>query len=259
MLPVTPARTTRQSRPRQLHCSWCCASARRRINGRRPLCTIGALGEGISRDPIGERASLSLYGFVGNDPLIHYDRLGLFSKNYQEPIVIPPPLPPPPGADCVEAMGRDGKPRMTFDPAPPNGGWKAAALNYSTQGSAQAQQIHTITITWEARVAVLCKCKSCYKIRHGVRSHKDSEAGAWLVADPTSLPSSPFPVETDYLKIIGGLLGDQLLGNFQTLIPASVGEMREIQKAVSILVGRRPTKPNQGDWKDIISPCPVFE
>jgi hypothetical protein len=37
------------------------------------------LGDGISRDPIGERGGVSLYGLVGNSPLGDYDYLGLES------------------------------------------------------------------------------------------------------------------------------------------------------------------------------------
>ena len=33
----------------------------------------------ISRDPIGERGGLNLYGFAGNDPVNRWDRLGLMS------------------------------------------------------------------------------------------------------------------------------------------------------------------------------------
>jgi hypothetical protein len=37
------------------------------------------LGEGISRDPIGERGGLNLYGFVGNRPINEVDFLGLIA------------------------------------------------------------------------------------------------------------------------------------------------------------------------------------
>ena len=36
-------------------------------------------GRFISRDPIGERGGLNLYGFVGNDPVNRWDALGLFT------------------------------------------------------------------------------------------------------------------------------------------------------------------------------------
>lgn len=35
-------------------------------------------GRWLSRDPIGEKGGLNLYGFVGNDPIGHFDKKGLF-------------------------------------------------------------------------------------------------------------------------------------------------------------------------------------
>jgi hypothetical protein len=76
MLPVTPIRSTRRTRSRHLHRSCCRSGVRTRIWGVRPLGTIRALGDGISRDPIGERGGKNLYGFVRNSPISLRDTLG---------------------------------------------------------------------------------------------------------------------------------------------------------------------------------------
>ena len=116
MLPVTPARTTRQSRPRQLHCSWCCASARRRINGRRPLCTIGALGEGISRDPIGEMGGRNLHHFNYNDAVGHIDSDG--KQSWPTGAF---PIPCPPGGPGIPDPRPPGwPPNIPYPPPPKN-------------------------------------------------------------------------------------------------------------------------------------------
>ena len=78
---------------RRTHRSRRCTSARMRIKGVRPLCTMSALGEGISRDPIAEKGGLNLYAFVRNDSPNAVDPAGLFDG----PIVWPPrPDPRPP-------------------------------------------------------------------------------------------------------------------------------------------------------------------
>ena len=42
-----------------------------------------ALGRWLSRDPIGERGGLLLYGFVGNNGINRWDRLGLYGTAYE--------------------------------------------------------------------------------------------------------------------------------------------------------------------------------
>jgi hypothetical protein len=100
MHPAMPIRPTRRSRRRQVHRSRCRSRVGTRIWGVRPLGTIRALGDGISRDPLGEpgfRAVTdrrdryersqenSLYAFVCNNPLTVVDLLGLSEE---------PPVPP---------------------------------------------------------------------------------------------------------------------------------------------------------------------
>jgi hypothetical protein len=77
MLPVTPSRSTRRSRRQRSHRSWCRSGVRTRTWGVRPPGTRSALGEGISRDPIGERGGKSLYAFVLNVPTSNVDPDGL--------------------------------------------------------------------------------------------------------------------------------------------------------------------------------------
>lgn len=44
-----------------------------------------AMGRWPSRDPIEEEGGINLYGFVGNDGVNHWDRLGLLFQNYRGP------------------------------------------------------------------------------------------------------------------------------------------------------------------------------
>jgi RHS repeat-associated protein len=50
-----------------------------------------ALGRWLSRDPIEEQGGLNLYGFVGNDPVNRWDRLGLsdYKLGWTDPIYSP--------------------------------------------------------------------------------------------------------------------------------------------------------------------------
>ena len=85
MIPATHLRATRRSRRRQVHRSRCRSRVRTRTWGVRPLGTIRALGDGISRDPIGESESPSLSDFLGNSPLDYIDVLGQEKRGYQGP------------------------------------------------------------------------------------------------------------------------------------------------------------------------------
>ena len=57
-----------------------CASARRRTGRNSTSGYDCALGEGTSRDPIGEWGGLNTYAFVQNDPVSYWDQLGLAKK-----------------------------------------------------------------------------------------------------------------------------------------------------------------------------------
>jgi hypothetical protein len=180
---------------------------------------------------------VSLYGLVRNNTINLVDYFGLSEKK------------------CTEAIGKDGQSRIVFDIAPPRGGWKIVSLDFSKQGSAQSQLIDKITIAWEAKVAVLCTCTPCNEIRHGVRVYENVAAGAWLTADPTQLPLSPFPVAVNVAAIIGGFIADEILGSLAIPIPADRPTGQDIVRAIRGLVAGGPTQPNDGQWKDGKSPC----
>jgi hypothetical protein len=77
MPPVTPIRAGRRSRRQRGHRSWGRPGSKTRTWGLRPLGTIRALGDGISRDPIGDLGGHNLYGFVNNNSVGRADLLGL--------------------------------------------------------------------------------------------------------------------------------------------------------------------------------------
>ena len=59
-------------------------------------------GRWPNRDPIGERGSINLYDFVGNNPVTQFDPLGLqYGPGYPMPPGYPWPPPPPPTAFSV--------------------------------------------------------------------------------------------------------------------------------------------------------------
>jgi hypothetical protein len=78
MQPPTHVPALRRSRRRRVSRSWVCLGAKTRNRVVRPLGTIRALGDGISRDPIGTIASANIYAVVDNNPLRSSDYLGLF-------------------------------------------------------------------------------------------------------------------------------------------------------------------------------------
>ena len=52
------------------------------------------LGTWINRDPIGERGGLNLYSFVGNNPIVRFDPLGLTYNGVPIwPLIVPPSVP----------------------------------------------------------------------------------------------------------------------------------------------------------------------
>jgi RHS repeat-associated protein len=198
------------------------------------------LGRWLSRDPIGEMDGVNIYVYVSDNSINRIDHLGLS------------------GTKCAEAIGKNGQPRIIFDPAPPKGGWKVSIAFGEREGSGPATYIDRIDARWKANVAVLCKCNNeCYKTRHGTRIHEDEEVGAWLVYDPTNLPVSPFPISTTLIDIIGGLIADDILEGVSggLFIPAAQSEANGITSALMKLYHRRPMKPTDGSWKDGKSPC----
>jgi hypothetical protein len=73
--------------------------------GLRPLGTMSTLGEGISRDPIGEEGGWNLYGAFGNNPLSWIDSDGRLPIEGPGPTVphFPPLAPPIPDPLADEA------------------------------------------------------------------------------------------------------------------------------------------------------------
>jgi RHS repeat-associated protein len=69
-----PARRSRRCRPRLEHR---CRSTRNRIRGNSTSSYNRALGEGISRDPLGEEDGPNVYDFALNNLVNYVDRLGL--------------------------------------------------------------------------------------------------------------------------------------------------------------------------------------
>jgi len=201
-----------------------------------------SLGRWLSRDLIVEKGGLNVYAFVRNNTVNLSDYLGMAAKG------------------CTEAIGKNGKPRIIFETAPPKGGWKPIFEFGELLGSGQAQMLFKIYIKWEAAVAVLCVCPNSCGIRYGTRIKEDEEQGNWLVYDPTKLPDRNFPVpkNASSLKMaIEEIFIDEIINYFigDLPIPANDKETESILKAIEDLKNRGPKYPWEGDWKGGRSPC----
>ncbi len=197
-----------------------------------------SLGRWLSRDPIQEKGGWNLYGFVSSSPLINFDVLGLSMGKGKE------------------AIGKNGEPRIIFEPPSPRGGWRGKLGFDDIQGSSHSRAIHEIYVESEAAVAVLCICPQGCEIRRGTRITKDQEYGNWLAYDPTSLPQTPHPVPQHLLEVLGRFLGELMLRFLgPALIPQNEAVLESMKATTIVLVNRRPQHPWEGYWKGGMSPC----
>jgi len=112
-------------------------ATRNRIGEKRPTLTIIASGRPYwpSRDPIEEEGGLNVYGFVGNNPILRYDTLGLLFSS------------------CSVISG----------PAALSGSdWELSLWSPTTAGlsSPFTASIDGVEVTWKLKGEVKCCCKT---------------------------------------------------------------------------------------------------
>jgi len=185
---MTPTRRRRPHRSRR------CTSARMRIKGVRPLGTIGALGEGISRDPIGGFAEKNLYASVLNNPTTYIDPDG---KRTWVPYPAPghyvddpkPPLPPPTNAppincsgyskyknsSCVSCGGWGSKIKDTYPEKAQKVCEGFAKIYTGAQNQSNAACVASCLIKAEAAIQAFPNCsdRNCFRLLAHIQCYKD--------------------------------------------------------------------------------------
>ena len=111
MFSVTPTRAGRRTRRQRADRSRCCASSRRRTRRHSTSGYDWTLGEGISRDPIGDEGGANLYGFVSNDPIQSMDGLGLATLTINQNATYGESNDP-----YLNKMGLDGSTHSSWSP-----------------------------------------------------------------------------------------------------------------------------------------------
>ena len=189
-------------------------------------------GTWLSRDSIGEMGGQNLYAFVKNNPLNLIDLFGL--------------------AGCGEHIGKSGHPEYAF--TDPGGKWIGTVSLEDEAGSAQVQGIQRISVTWKAKVSVLCNCPC--GIRSGTRIvGPRSQDGIWHVYDVTQMPMD-LPVASGILDFLGqiGAQGIQNVIGGSGLV-TDPNTLQQMGGVANQLAQPRPTKPSDGGWVDGKSPC----
>ncbi|NGO39660.1 RHS repeat-associated core domain-containing protein [Limisphaera ngatamarikiensis] len=194
-----------------------------------------ALGRWLSRDPMVERGGLNLCGFVGNNPIDVIEYLGL---------------------KCVEATGKNGRPRIVFDPSPPNGGWTISGLYFTMNPEDDTYDgiamMSGLELTWSASVAVLCKCSDgCYHIKRGTRV---SEATVQYEVFAYQAGAMPITIPTP--TTLGELIGEGIAAVLDAYLPRPMSicpeDLRELASRVRATKSKNPW---DGRWKGGRSPC----
>ena len=195
-------------------------------------------GRWPNRDPVRERGGRNLYAFVRNNPINLFDYLGLAGKK------------------CTEAIGKNGQPRIIFDPAPPKGGWKVSRFDFTMNPEDDTYDGIAMTsgvkVRWSAEVAVLCKCDSgCYETRHGTRVADKTVNYEFLAYQLGGMPLD-IPTPTTLVELIGEGIAAVVDWNLEKPISMLQSDFNEIASRVR---ATKPTKPTDGAWKGGKSPC----
>jgi RHS repeat-associated protein len=187
-----------------------------------------ALGRWLSRDPIEEQGGLNLYGFVNNDPVNKWDRLGL---------------------KCKEAIGKNGLPRIIFEISVySGGGWsKGRVRDMLRSASPQTGYIYGIAIDYSANVYVLCECDPCKEYRKGVRVYHSEIDASIPESNPAAVPGIP-------KNLIQLTLG-QALENYNPIRFKDQDAQDDYDEKLEELRRDAPLRPTDGQWKGGKSPC----
>jgi hypothetical protein len=178
---------------------------------------------------------LNLYGFVHNNSLNFFDFLGL---------------------KCTEAIGKNGQPRIIFDPAPPKGGWKVSRFDFTMNPEDDTYDgiamMSGVKVRWSAEVAVLCKCDNgCYQTKHGTRVADKAVNYEFFAYQLGGMPLD-IPTPTTLAELIGEGIAAVVDWNLEKPISMLQSDFNEIASRVR---ATKPTKPTDGAWKGGKSPC----
>ena len=192
-------------------------------------------GRWLSRDPIAEQGGKNLYNFVYNNPLNYFDFLGL---------------------KCTEAVGKNGKPRIAYESAPPTGGWKVSKFNYTMHDDDDTYDgiamMSGVKLTWSAAVIVLCKCDNgCYQIRKGTRISDATVKHEFLAQQPGGMPVD-IPTPTTLIELIGEGIAAVLDSEFGKPLSMTNQDFSDLARKVR---ATKPKKPWDGKWEGGKSPC----
>ena len=188
-----------------------------------PTKTVSGIPYWPSRDPIGERGGKNLYGFVGNDGVRRWDRLGLY---------------------CVQTSFR-----WTTEPMIVN-----SSLNFKGLGEG-AQILDSITAFWEGVAEVGCCCDWGGNRRFNASgklvatSNRNTNADNLLLTGGNPMPAITVPAPSSIGKAIG-----QIIKGFVGKVGAPGSLEDEIQylagEVEGILEDMKNVIPTDFKWKD---------
>jgi len=187
------------------------------------------LGRFINRDPIEEEGGLNVYGFVGNNPILRYDTLGLLFSS------------------CSVISG----------PAALSGSdWELSLWSPTTAGlsSPFTASIDGVEVTWKLKGEVKCCCKTLGLFNERVETktvyktddRKKSLPG-FPVWDFKNVPSKPgfSTINQGIGQVLSSTLSSPLAGyyirdTFKNLLTSAVNQTK-------------PRNTNKGSWPN--DPC----
>jgi hypothetical protein len=159
------------------------------------------------------------------------------------------------GKKCTEAIGKNGKPRIIFDPSPRKRGWKVSRFDFTMDPHDDTYDgigmMSGVELTWSAEVTVLCKCDSCYETRQGTRVSDATVKYDFLAQQAGGMPVD-IPTPTTLVELIGEGIAAVIDSNLPRPISMTDRDFREIASRVR---ATKPKNPWDGKWKGGKSPC----
>ena len=192
------------------------------------------IGRWISRDPIEEQGGFNLYAFVNNDPVNHWDMLGL---------------------ECTVKKNAQREEIIDIDSSRSPNGWECT-LKLSTLNELNMSNSLSFNLKCKLHVIVECECGSCLVKRKGTKYVKKdigvSNCNTSLVENRfvSPLPFFYIPTTPRITDVLAKILHEEIMKKNPFLKADAL--MEDFKKDVS---EQLPKSIQDGEWLKGKHPC----
>ena len=180
-------------------------------------------GRWPSRDPIGERGGVNLYGFIGNDGVNRWDYLGL------------------------ECKQKPGSFKWVRFPVP-----TGVEVSWAGTGNG-GLTADTVTITWEGRASVECCCdgKTWFTAEGDMIAEFEWDVhGQAFIPGGSPLPAISISTPTSIVAGVGSLIAGGVAGAMPVIPAGASPAMRQGILDLITIIANLPAGAPDSEWKD---------